>query len=191
MGNSESVPLVSVGLPSRETARGFCSARKSLTCSSWEWKRTPLWAGVAGALLEFKLTGSVITVKEPRVGVRFTLSDDLRGSPDFFLGNSGIGSLRATAAAARAWTCDSDKLRVNMTAGLCRGAEGESSLLSALAGAGVECSGGRMAGKRWPRIRHGGIDRLIGSDGVEGPNGNEIVEFCSAVVSLVGVGGRT
>jgi len=88
----------------------------------------------------------VITVKEPRVGVRFALSDDLRGSPDFFLGNSGVRSLRATAAAARSWTCDSDKLRDKMTAPLCRAAEGVSSLLSALAGVGVECSGGRMAG---------------------------------------------
>ena len=46
-------------------------------------------------------TGSVITVREPRAGVRFALRDDLRGSPDFFLGNSGMGSDRATAAAAR------------------------------------------------------------------------------------------
>jgi hypothetical protein len=29
----------------------------------------------------------------------------------FFLGNSGMGSDRATAAAAKAWTCGSDKLR--------------------------------------------------------------------------------
>src|SRR6266853_93268 len=124
-GNSDSVPLVSVRLPSRETARGFCSARKSFTCSSWEWKRTPLWAGVAAALLEeLKPTGSVITVREPRAGVCFALMDDLRGSPDFFLGNSGMGSDRATAAAARAWICDSDELRDNMTAGLCRGEMG-------------------------------------------------------------------
>src|SRR5216683_3645136 len=117
-GNSDSVPLVSVGLPSRETARGFCSARKSFTCSSWESKRTPLWVGVAGALLEeLRPTGSMITVREPRAGVRFPLRDDMRGSPDFFLGNSGMGSDRTTAAAARAWTCDSDKLRDNMTGG--------------------------------------------------------------------------
>ena len=33
-GKSLSVPLVSsVGEPSREIARGFCSAKKSLTCS--------------------------------------------------------------------------------------------------------------------------------------------------------------
>jgi hypothetical protein len=69
-----------------------------------------LWAGVAGALLdELRPTGSVITVREPRAGVRFALR------PDFFLGSSGIGSDRATAAAARAWTCDSDKLRDNMS----------------------------------------------------------------------------
>jgi hypothetical protein len=108
-------------------------------------------------MLELKLTGSVMTVKEPRVGVRFAFSDDLRGSPDFFLGNGGACSLRATAAAARAWTCDSDKLRDKMTAALFRGAEGVSSLLSALAGVGVDCSGGRMAGKRWPRNRRGGM----------------------------------
>lgn len=59
-----------------------------------------MWAGVAGALLEeLKPTGSVITVREPRAGVRFTLSDDLRGSPDFFLGDSGEG-----VAAARTST---------------------------------------------------------------------------------------
>jgi len=108
-----------------------------------------LWAGVAGALLEeLKPTGSVITVREPRAGVCFTLRDNLRGSPDFFLGNSGMGSDRATAAAARAWSCDSDKLRDNMTAGLCRGVNGVSSLKSALAGVGVDWLGGRMAGKR-------------------------------------------
>ena len=88
-----------------------------------------MWAGVAGALLEeLRLTGSVITVSEPRTGVRFALRDDLRGSPDFFLSNRGMGSDRATAAAARAWTCDSDKLRDNMTAGLCRGVNGVSTV---------------------------------------------------------------
>jgi hypothetical protein len=107
-GNSDSVPLVSVGLPSRETARSFCSAWKSFTFSSRKRKRTRLWVGVTHALLEgLRPTGSVI----PQAGVRFALLDDLRGSTDFFLGNSGMGSDRATAAAARAWTCDSDKLR--------------------------------------------------------------------------------
>lgn len=132
-----------------------------------------------------------MTVKEPRVGARFALSDDLRGSPDFFLGNSDMGSLRATAAAARSWTCDSDKLRDKMTAPLCRGVEGVSSLLHALEGVGVECSGGRMAGKRRPRIRRWGMDRVTGSNGKEGANGNEIDELCPALASPGGVGGRT
>ena len=131
-----------------------------------------------------------MTVRDPRVGVRFALSDDLRGSPDFFLGNNSPGSLRATAA-ARAGTCDSDKLRDNMTAALCRGAEGVSSLLPALAGVGVDCSGGQMAGNRWPRNRRGGMDRLTGSDGDGEANGNEIVELCPALIVLGGVGGRT
>jgi hypothetical protein len=68
-------------------------------------------------LEELRLTGSVITVREPQAGVRFTLRDGLRGSLDFFLGKSGMGSVRATAAEARAWTCYSDKLRDNMTTG--------------------------------------------------------------------------
>ena len=88
-----------------------------------------------------------MTVKEPRAGVRFILSDDLRGSPDFFLGNSDVGSLRATAA-ARSWTWDSDRLRDNMTAAFFRGEKGATSLKSALAGVGVDCSGGQMAGMR-------------------------------------------
>jgi hypothetical protein len=155
-GNSDSVLLVSVGLPSRETARGFCSARKSFTCSSWEWKRTPLWAGVAGALLEeLKPTESVIIVREPRAGVRFALRDDLRGSPDFCLGNRGMGSHHAIAAAARGWTCDSDKQYDSRTlSGQC--ANGVSSLKSTIAGVGIDCSVGRTAGKRWSRTRRGG-----------------------------------
>lgn len=36
------------------------------------------------------MTGSVMTVRDPQEGVRFNLSDDLRGSPDFFLGNGGM-----------------------------------------------------------------------------------------------------
>jgi hypothetical protein len=50
-------------------------------------------------LEDFRPTGSVITVRKPRAGVRFALSDDLRGSPDFFLGESDIDFVRATAAA--------------------------------------------------------------------------------------------
>jgi hypothetical protein len=41
-----------------------------------------------------ELTGSVMTVRDPREGVPFNLSDDFRGSPDFFLGN---GDMRAAA----------------------------------------------------------------------------------------------
>ncbi len=68
-----------------------------------ERKRTPSWAGVVVALLEeLRPPGSVITVREVRAGVGFALSDDLRGSPDFFLGKSSMGSVRATEAAARA-----------------------------------------------------------------------------------------
>ena len=110
--NSESVPLVSVGMPSRETARGFCLGMKSFTCSSWEWKWTPLWASVAGALLEEpELIGSVIIVRDPWEGVPLVLSDDLRGSPDFFLNNGGVRTLCATTAAGRVRTCGSDKGR--------------------------------------------------------------------------------
>ena len=107
-----------------------------------------LWAAVADALLEeLRPTGSVITVREQgRCALR--LEDDLRDSPDHFQGNSGMGSNRATTAAARAWTCDSDKLRDNITSGLCRGVNGVSSLKSALVGEDVDCSGGRTAGKR-------------------------------------------
>ena len=60
--------------------------------------------------------------------MRFALRDDLRDSPDLFQGNSGMGSDRSSAAAARAWICDSDKLRDKMTAGLCRGVNGVSPL---------------------------------------------------------------
>ena len=147
-----------------------------------------MWPGVAGALLEeLKPTGSVITVREPRVGVGFTLSDDLRGSPDFFLSNSGVD-----AEAARASTCDSDKLRDNTTAAFRRGAKGVSSLKFALAGVGVDCSGGRIAGKRWPRIRRGGMSWLTNSDCDEWAGDAEVVvELSDAWVALVGVGGKT
>jgi hypothetical protein len=66
----------------------------TVSCSAWERKRTPLWAGIVDALLE-KLgpAGSVITARVPRKGVRFDLSDDLRGSPDVFLGNNDMGSV--------------------------------------------------------------------------------------------------
>ena len=116
----------------------------------------PLWAGVAAALLEeLKPTGSVITVREPRAGVRFALRDDLRGSPDSFLGNSDMRSVSAIAAAARAWTCDSDKQYDSGTlSGQC--VNGVSSLKSTYAGVGIDCSGGRTAGKRWSRTRRGG-----------------------------------
>jgi hypothetical protein len=50
---------------------------------------------------------------------RFALSDDFRSSLDFFLGDSDMDFVRATAA--RVWTCDSEKLRDNMTTGLCGG----------------------------------------------------------------------
>ena len=114
-------------------------------------------AGVAGALFdELKTTGSVITVNEPRAGVRFTLSDDLRGSPDFFLSKGGPGSLLAAAAAAREWTCDSDKFRDKGTLVFC--CTGVSLPESAFAGVGADCSGGRMAGKRKPRTRRGRAD---------------------------------
>ena len=83
---------------------------------------------------ELRLNGSEITVREPRVGVRFALRDDLRGLLDFFLGKSGMGSVRATAAEARAWTCDSDKLGDNMTTGFCQGTNRVSSLKPVLAG---------------------------------------------------------
>ena len=50
-----------------------------------------MWDSVAGALLEvLELTGSAMTVRDPREGVLFNLSDDLRGSPDFFLGKGGM-----------------------------------------------------------------------------------------------------
>ena len=48
---------------------------------------------------ELRPTGSVITVRKPRAGVGFALSDDLRGEPDFFLGDSDMDFVRATAAA--------------------------------------------------------------------------------------------
>ena len=142
-GNSDSILLVSVGLPSRETG-GFCSVWKSFACSSWGWKQTPLWAGVAGALLdELRPTGSVITVKEPRGGVCFALIDGLRGSPDLFVTATlfvrpqqqrGHGHM-AQINCATVWQRD------------CRGVNGVPSLKPALAGVGVDCSGGRMAGK--------------------------------------------
>jgi len=67
-----------------------------------------------------------------------------------------MGSDRATAAAVRAWTCDSDKLRDNITSGLCRGVNGVSSLKSAFAGVGVDYSGGRTAGKHRSRAHREG-----------------------------------
>ncbi len=84
-GKSLSVPLVSsVGLPSRETAKGFCSARKSLTCSSCASKWTALDKdGVFGSLLL-----EVIPVKTERLplgGVFVDLSDDFTSCPDLFL----------------------------------------------------------------------------------------------------------
>lgn len=134
-GNSESVSLVSVGLPSRETARGFCSARKYFTCSSSGWKRTPLWVGVVGALLEeLELTPLVLTVREPREPVFFNLSDGFSGPPDFFLGNGGVGALCATTA-GRASACDSDKSRDRVTPGV--GVEWALKLKPAVAGRGV------------------------------------------------------
>jgi hypothetical protein len=105
-------------------------------------------AGVAGALFEeLKPAESVIIVNEPRAGVRLALSDDLRGSPDFFLSKGGVGSLLAATATARVWTCDSDKFREKGTVVFCR-TGGISLPESAFAGAGVDCSGGRMEGKR-------------------------------------------
>lgn len=79
----------------------------------------------------------MITVRDPREGGPFALSDDLRGSPDFFLGNGGVGILRATIAAGRAWGRDFNKRPDKITAVLSRGVGGESSPLSALAGGGV------------------------------------------------------
>jgi hypothetical protein len=64
-----------------------------------------LWAGVVGAPLEeLELTGSVMTDRETRECVRLTLSDDLRGAPDFSRGN---GCVHTAAGSAR--TCDSDE----------------------------------------------------------------------------------
>jgi hypothetical protein len=95
---------------SQRKAAGTLILRMTRGRSSWEWKRTPLWAGIAGAFLEeLKPTGLVVTVREPQAGVHFALRDDLRGSPNLFQGNSDMGSDRATTVAARAWTCDSNK----------------------------------------------------------------------------------
>jgi hypothetical protein len=105
-----------------------------------------LWAGVVGALLdEHRSTGSVRTVREARGGMRFALIDGLKGSPRPFRKSDTV---RAIAAAARAWAYGSDKLRdrVATATGLCRGINGVTSLKPALAGVGVDCSGGRMAG---------------------------------------------
>src|SRR6266851_9051575 len=155
-GHPDSIPLVSVGLPSRETARGFCSAWKSFTCSSWGWKRMPLWPGVVGALLdELRPTGSVITVMEARGGVCFVLIDDLRGSPDLFVRATLF--VRPQQQQREHGHMASDKLRnrVAMATGFCRGVNGVTSLKPALAGMGVDCSGERMAGKCWPRTCRG------------------------------------
>ncbi len=68
---------------------------------------------------------------------------------------NGVGSDHAIAAAARAWTCDSDKQYDSGTlSGQC--VNGVSSLKSTFAGVGIDCSGGRTAGKRWSRTRRGG-----------------------------------
>ena len=64
----------------------------------------------------------------------FALSDDFRGSPDFFLGDRDMEFIRARAAAARAWTCDSNRSHDNMTTGFSEGAKRVSSLKSVLAG---------------------------------------------------------
>ncbi len=55
--------------------------------------------------------------REPGAGVSFALSDDFRGSPDFFLGDRDMEFVRASAAAARAWRCDSNRSHDNMTTG--------------------------------------------------------------------------
>lgn len=93
LGKSLSVPLVSsVGLPSRETASGFCSAKNNLTCSSWASKWTALFVGVVGSLLLD--LGTVTTERIFLVADFEGLRDDLTSCPDFFrtrrlsLGNS-------------------------------------------------------------------------------------------------------
>lgn len=81
-GKSLSVPLVSsVGLPSLDTANGFCSAKNNLTCSSFVSKCTTLLLGVPGSLLLD--TGLVYTANELVLRDRDDLSEDLTNAPDF------------------------------------------------------------------------------------------------------------
>lgn len=81
-GKSLSVPLVSsVGLPSLDTANGFCSAKNSLTCSSFASKCTTLLLGVPGSLLLD--IGLVYTANELVLRDRDDLSEDLTNAPDF------------------------------------------------------------------------------------------------------------
>jgi hypothetical protein len=84
LGKSLSVPLVSsVGLPSLDTASGFCSAKNSLTCSSFASKCTTLLLGVPGSLLLD--VGLVLSIaNEPVLREREDdLSEDLTSAPDF------------------------------------------------------------------------------------------------------------
>ena len=146
-GNSDSVPLVSVGLPSRETEASVPQGRASnvlVGSGSGHLRGPALLVHFGGAQANW--IGDNSQGASGRCALR--LEGRLEARPIFFLGNSGVVSGRATGAAARAWTCDSDKLRDNMTAGLCRGVNGVSSLKSALAGVGVNWLGGRMVGKR-------------------------------------------
>jgi len=67
-----------------------------------------------------------------------------------------------------------------------------SSLKSAFTRVGVDCSSGRMTGKRWSRACRGGTGWLADSEGDEwGVDGKGVVELGSASVALVGVRGRT
>ena len=72
-----------MGLPSLETARGFCSAKNSLTCSRCASKCTALvWVGVLGSLLLGM--PRVTTQRLPRGCGLEDFKEDLTGWPDFF-----------------------------------------------------------------------------------------------------------
>jgi len=99
-GKSLSVPLVSsVGLPSLDTANGFCSAKNNLTCSSFASKCTILLLGVPGSLLLG--VGLVLSVANELVlrEREDDLSEDLTSAPDFFrIGRSSLSTSHSAEA---------------------------------------------------------------------------------------------
>ena len=97
-GTSDSVPLVSASLSSRDSKR-LPFRKEELHMLELRVEAEILVGQGCRCNFGGAQANWIGDSRKPRAGVGFALSDHLRGSSDFFLGDSDMDFVRATAAA--------------------------------------------------------------------------------------------